>query len=192
MKTIFFLFTEKISLERLGWIINCLNNEDIQDSSQYKYIFYVSGDALYSLQDKRYFEFWVKILNSENIKIVIDSWELSLLGINIQEMKTKFELKLDLTGVSDPLLFWKKLIEDIRIERFDNIFGFLEMRGPYLSRTSVHCLRSLKAAAKHRLKPELYCYLDGIHLGHNCQKPSEFENIGEGLLEVQNLAKKMD
>jgi len=48
----------------------------------------------------------------------------------------------------------------------------------------------LKTAVSHYLKPELYGYLDGVHLGHDSQKPSEFENIGEGLLDLQESAKQ--
>lgn len=196
MNTIFFLFTEKIYLERLHWIKDCLlegDGDEIKKNSP-KIIIYISGDALYSLQDKRYYDLWRQLLLVENIRILVDGWDIKVLGIQLHEelegesSKTKF---IPFFGET-PLAFWKKLIQDSKADNFGDNFGFLEMRGPYISRTSVHCLRALKGAIENDLSPELYGYLDGVHLGHDCQKPSEFENIGENLLEVQYLAKERE
>ena len=47
---------------------------------------------------------------------------------------------------------------------------------------------------KERLSAELYAYLDGIHLGHHGQRPTDAENIGEGLtaLNEQATAARLD
>ncbi len=208
---IYFLFMEKIPLERLKWIKDCIyeslnlpvpkegikNKENIDNEVR----FFLSGDSLFSLLDKRYQEIWTSIFNNSSIRCVLDSEELDLLGLEIQKIKKQFQspnitigsnLYKNCENVKDCEDFWYKLIETINARQFSKRLGFLELRGPYMSRTSVKALRLLEGAIMHQLNPQLFTYLDGIHLGHLEQHPSEFENIGEGLLSLSENVRKQN
>ncbi|TFG05426.1 MAG: hypothetical protein EU539_09370 [Promethearchaeota archaeon] len=77
-------------------------------------------------------------------------------------------------------------MEKINAKKYGDNFGILELKGPYMSRTSVHILRALRTSINEDLSPELYAYLDGVHLGHDSQRPSEFENIANGLIKLKH------
>jgi tRNA 2-thiouridine synthesizing protein C len=62
--------------------------------------------------------------------------------------------------------------------------GVLQVESPYQHRSSVMALRTLRAAQQAGMTPELYLYMDGLHMGHVRQSPSEFENILAGITEV--------
>ena len=40
------------------------------------------------------------------------------------------------------------------------------------------------------MSPELYAYLDGIHVTHINQNPDEFKGVGAGLQEIDGFARK--
>ena len=169
----------------------CLNNRNTIPIP-FQVNFYLTGDALFTLYDMRYHKLWRELLALNIINITIDSWDCELLGLNgieNNDLILDSEEYITFTN-SSPYAFWQHLIEHISAKTWGEYFGFLEMKGPYMSRTNVDLLRALKTALKNDFSVDLYAYLDGIHLGHDCQKPSEFENIGEGLKAIQELAKK--
>jgi len=206
-KEISFLFIEKLSLERLEWLSNCFNNRETEenlygkDSEIFNDIkglkFFLTGDALFSLIDKRYQKHWLRMLSYDSFQYVLDSEEIKLLGLKIEKSLRSFlekwllnndnNLSLKIESKSD---FWDIFIKKIHAKLYGTQLGFLEFRGPYMSRTSVYALRLLKQAIENNLNSELFTYLDGIHLGHLGQKPSEFENIGKKLRHLSQKAKQ--
>ena len=68
--------------------------------------------------------------------------------------------------------------------------GYLHLKSPYMNRASVQALSCLHAALEEGVSADLYAYLDGVHAGHIHQKPSECRNIGEGLEELDGIARK--
>ncbi|MGV9203142.1 MAG: DsrE family protein [Promethearchaeia archaeon] len=191
MYSFFFLFVEKIPIERFNWLKACISSIDkrINISNSLEVNFYLTGDALFSLYDLRYQDIWKKLLATNKVKIIIDFWDLKFLGLDQGKMSILSKNQIIFAN-SNPYGFWNKLINHISVKEWGKDYGFLQMRGPYMSRTTVHLLRALKSALENDLSPELYAYLDGVHIGHDCQRPSEFENIGNGLKKIQELAKK--
>jgi tRNA 2-thiouridine synthesizing protein C len=57
-----------------------------------------------------------------------------------------------------------------------------------MHRSAWYGLRFLSAALADRLAIDLYAYLDGIHIGHTGQAPTEAENIGAGIEELGEWA----
>jgi tRNA 2-thiouridine synthesizing protein C len=57
-----------------------------------------------------------------------------------------------------------------------------------MHRSAWHGLSFLSSAIGERLSAELYAYLDGIHLGHHDQRPTDAENISEGLTALSEKA----
>ncbi|MFX1312600.1 MAG: DsrE family protein [Promethearchaeota archaeon] len=141
--------------------------------------FFLTGDAIFSLIDKRMEIYWKEMLNYSKITCFIDSDELKLHGFDLNKKNMKKVSKVN---------FWEKLITKSNSKNSDNIMGFLQFEGPYMSRNSVHVLKLLKVALLNSFNIHLYSYLDGVHLGHKNQKPSEFENIAKGLIELKNQA----
>jgi tRNA 2-thiouridine synthesizing protein C len=206
---IHFLFTEHIPLERLGWLSksfdkggnsinpNAKNSETNIDISQFG--LFLTGDALFSLIDKRYRPYWKKLISVDNFFCNLDSEEIKLLGLECKERK-KLDIETELNNTeihSNTILqrdsdFWNGLLNSIHNQFNGNRIGLLEFQGPYMSRTTVNALRLLEKAIDYKLDPELYTYLDGIHMGHIGQKPSEYENIGKKLRYLEKKARMND
>lgn len=79
-----------------------------------------------------------------------------------------------------PGSFWPHLVDSLALDPGTPV-GVLHNTGPYMNRDSVHMLALLEAIAGAGGRPELYCYLDGVHLANTGQRPSEFLNVGAGL-----------
>jgi len=87
--------------------------------------------------------------------------------------------------------FWNLIVSDLKQNwNSPEKAAFLLCNSPYMSRTPVYMLKFLKSAVIHDLDPELYAYLDGVHSGHIEQRPSEFENIGDGITALAASAKR--
>jgi len=205
---IYFLFMEKIPLERLKWICQCFS--EITEILKFggreketkvkidKVKFFLSNDALFSLIDRRYQKNWKYLIDTPFIDCILDSEELNLLGFDIDSIINQHpKILVNNTGnhvenqfKEGRINFWDDLINSIHAQNFNERLGFLEFRGPYMSRTSVKMLRLLEEAIKKQLHPQLFTYLDGIHIGHLEQRPSEFENIGKGLLSLKEKVKE--
>jgi tRNA 2-thiouridine synthesizing protein C len=70
--------------------------------------------------------------------------------------------------------------------------GWLQSESPYMHRSAWHGLQFLSAALTDRLAIELYAYLDGVHIGHTGQAPTEAENIGAGIEDLSERASRHD
>jgi tRNA 2-thiouridine synthesizing protein C len=196
-KKIFFLFLNKLSRERLEWLSAILNHFNTQEKSfHYEITFFLSGESLYSLLDERSSYLWSIMLKNPQIKLYIDHKELKIFGLPIKLLQERFSDSIILSpeDLSSDVNFWDLIIENVMKEHFDSRIGLLQNDGPYMHRTSVYSVRLMNAAINRNINTEFYGYLDGVHLGHKGQKPSEFENISQSLLNIKYKAneKKLD
>ncbi len=205
MSSHFFLFDESISPERLNWIEQSLkfffvklHPENLLHSTKDRgavFTIFLTGDALYSLQNPETLQIWEVILSMPSVRIVCDSQELAVRGISVERLRMKnpdqviIHNSLALNGQPS---FWKDVMKLARQHEqpVPSMVGYLHLTSPYMHRSSAALLDCLGAALEAHASVDLYCYLDGVHVGHLGQKPSEFDNIGEGLIELSERAVK--
>ncbi len=199
-----FLFGEPVTPERLSWLAESLkyffvnlHPDALRHPSREKnpfFIFFLTGDALYSLHDEETLPIWDIILALPSVQLVCDREELDLRGLSVASLKMKYPNQIsDQNGRQNsyPRSFWREIIRVWRqLEPGSGTFGYLQLLSPYMNRSSQYSLTCLHAAIEEQMSPELYGYLDGIHVSHINQKPSEFKNIGEGFLEIGEIAWK--
>ena len=159
------------------------------------FTFLVTGDALYSLEAPEAQQVWSVILSLTAVRIVCDRHELELRGISVERLKMKYpDQVIDQNGLAadNQPSFWKDVTGLIRQNRppLPDSIGWLQTESPYMHLSAWYGLRCLSAGLEARLSPELYAYLDGIHMGHTGQSPTESENIGRGLEELHDRATK--
>ncbi len=199
-----FLFGETMTAERLSWLAESLkyffvnlHPDALRHPSRDKnpfFVFFLTGDAVYSLHDEETLPLWDIILSLPSVHLVCDREELDLRGLSVSSLKMKYPNQVfDQNGRQNsyPRSFWREIIRVWRqLEPGSGTFGYLQLSSPYMNRSSQYSLTCLHAAIEEQLSPELYGYLDGIHVSHINQKPAEFKNIGEGLLEIEKIAGK--
>ena len=198
MTSSFFLFCGEVSPERLQWIKGCFPEPDGAERNGPAKIpgtnnvcnLYLTGDALMSLIDARIENGWNTLISNSPVRVIADGDELRLHGLR-DEVCTRYP---DVNVTGDPrsaeeMTFWQSLVKEIHESwtETDKV-AFLLCYSPYMSRTPVYMLRFLKSAVEAGLTPELYTYLDGVHAAHMDQRPSEFENIGEGIVALSTVA----
>jgi tRNA 2-thiouridine synthesizing protein C len=206
MTTHFFLLSAPLTSERLSWIEESLKFYFVQlypETLMHRgktdspiFTFLLTGDALASLEDPETQEFWSVILSLTSVRIICDRQELNLRGISIERLRMKYPDQLvDLNGLSanSQPSFWTDVASLVRQNRppLPDSIGWFQIESPYMHRSAWHGLRLLSSALENRLSIELYAYLDGIHMGHTGQNPTEAENIGRGLEELYDQAGKL-
>jgi tRNA 2-thiouridine synthesizing protein C len=203
MNAHFFLLSSPVPVERLSWIEECLKFFFVQlypetlthrktaDSPLFS--FFLTGDALYSLEDPETLQVWNIILSFTSVRIVCDRQELDLRGIGIGPLRMKYPDQLIDTnspGADGKTSFWKDLAKAARQSKppLPGTAGWFQTGSPYMHRSAWHGIRFLAAALEERLSAELYAYLDGVHIGHLGQRPTDAENISEGLISLNEKA----
>jgi tRNA 2-thiouridine synthesizing protein C len=201
----FFLFGSPLTPERLSWIEECLkyffvklNPENLLHHAKTRdaiFTFLLTGDSLYSLQDPRTLPVWEIILSMPSIKIVCDLRELELRGISVGRLKMKNPdqvIDRNSLALNGQTSFWKDVMKYARQHEqpVPSTIGYLQMESPYMHQSAHAALRFLNAGVEAHASVDLYAYLDGIHLGHIGQNPSESDNIGKGLEEISEKANK--
>jgi tRNA 2-thiouridine synthesizing protein C len=196
MTSHFFLLTGPLGQERLSWIEETLkfffvkmNPENLLQHGKARegiFTFLISGDALYSLQDPETLAIWEIILSLPSIRIICDRREMNLRGISVERLKMKSPDQVidhNSLSINGQTSFWKDVAKIARQHEqpVPSTIGFFQLHSPYMHRSSLYALECLAAATDVQASVELYLYLDGIHMGHLGQNPSEFENIGNGL-----------
>lgn len=204
MSTPFFFFSGEITAERLGWVHSCLGPAEDQGMSNRTpspatgrpVRLFLTGDALMSLADTRTAAGWSALSTDPRVAVIADGDELRLHGL-ASLVSSRFPGIIITGNGTRPETentpgdgnFWHALVEGIRGDGVPgDRAGFLLCHSPYMSRIPVYMLRFLKSAVEAGRVPELYSYLDGVHAAHRDQRPSEFENIGEGILALSNVA----
>lgn len=199
-----FLLGEVLTAERLSWIAGSLkfyfmnlhpdSLRHRSDKENPSFIFFLTGDALYSLIDRDLVLIWEFILSLPLVWIVCDREEMDLRGLSIDSLKMKYPDQIfDKNGrqKSYPRSFWREVTRVCRQhEPESKTFGHLLLTSPYMHRSCQDVLVCLYAATEEQMSPELYAYLDGLHTAHINQKPSEFMNIGQGFSELNDICRK--
>ena len=201
----FFLFGGSLSQERLSWIEECLkfyfvnlNPENLLHHTKTLdsvFVFLLTGDALYSLQDPRTVPLWEIILSMPSVKIVCNLRELELRGISAGRLKMKNPdqvIDRNSLALNGQPSFWKDVMKYARQHEqpVPSTVGYLQTESPYMHQSARAALQFLDAGVEAHASVDLYAYLDGVHLGHTGQNPSESDNIGKGLEEISEKASK--
>lgn len=200
----FFFFSGEIAPERLAWVRSCLMLPGDPEMAAGAYghgsypeiRLFLTGDALMSLADARTAPGWSALASDRRVAIFADREELRLHGL-VHLVSSRFPgiivagngSPLEGGSVPEGVGFWQALVQALPDGGMHaGKAAFLLCHSPYMSRTPVYMLRFLKSAVEAGLTPELYSYLDGVHAAHRDQRPSEFENIGEGILALSTVA----
>lgn len=205
MTSHFYLLGGPLTQERLSWIEESLkfffvklNPENFLHSSKPKdsiFTFLLTGDALYSLQNPQTIPVWEIILSMPSVKIICDLRELELRGISAERLKMKNPDQLidrNSLALDGQPSFWKDVMKFARQHEqpVPSKVGYLQMESPYMHQSAYAALQFLDTGVEDHASVDLYAYLDGIHLGHIGQNPSECENIGSGFEAVSEKAQK--
>lgn len=205
MTSHFYLLGGLLTRERLSWIEESLkfffvklNPENLLHHTKSKdsiFTFLVTGDALYSLQDPQTVPVWEIILSMPSVKIICNMRELELRGISAEPLKMKNPDQIidrNSLALNGQPSFWKDVLKLARQHEqpVPSTVGYLQMESPYMHQSAHAALQYLDAGVEAHASVELYAYLDGIHVGHLGQNPSESENIGTGLDAVNEKAQK--
>ncbi|MDD1718628.1 MAG: DsrE family protein [Methanoregulaceae archaeon] len=201
-----FLLGDALTTERLTWIAGSLkfyfvslHPDALRQAPEGKppyFIFFLTGDALYSLVDRENLPIWEIILGLPQVWIVCDREELDLRGLSVDSLKMKYPGQIfDQNGrqSSYPRSFWREIIRIGRqLEPASLTIGYMLTKSPYMYGSCRNAVDCLHAATEEQLSPELYAYLDGVHALHVNQKPAEFRNIGQGFLDLHEISRKKD
>ncbi len=203
MNAHFFLLSSPVPVERLSWIEECLKFFFVQlypESLTHRktaesplFSFFLTGDALYSLEDPETLQVWNIILSFTSVRIVCDRQELELRGIGIGPLQMKYPdqvIDTNSPGPDNKPSFWKDLAKAARQSKppFPGTAGWFQTGSPYMHRSAWYGLRFIAAALEEQLSAELYAYLDGVHIGHLGQRPTDTESISEGLIALHEQA----
>ena len=204
MSTQFFLLNDTLKPERLGWIEDLLKFYFLKVNPQSflhathdresAFLFFLTGDALYSLQNPETVEIWERFCSLPSIKIVCDQHELSLRGINVEHLKVKNPeviINHNTLALNGRPSFWKDVIKVARQHEqpIPSSIGYLHLVSSYMNHSSEVLLQTLKAIVESHASWDLYCMLDGVHITHQNQNPIEYENIGN---ELENLEERTE
>lgn len=203
MNAHFFLLSSPVPVERLSWIEECLKFFFVQlypetlmhrkTAESPLFTFFLTGDALYSLEDPETLQVWNIILSFTSVRIICDRKELDLRGIGIGPLWMKYPnqvIDTNSSGSDGKSSFWKDLAKAARQSKppLPGTAGWFQTASPYMHRSAWHGISFLSAALEEQLSVELYAYLDGIHIGHSGQRPTDTESISEGLIGLSEQA----
>jgi tRNA 2-thiouridine synthesizing protein C len=203
MTTNLFLLSTTVTPERISWIEECLKFFFVQlypETLMHQqkgeapvFSFLLTGDALYSLDDPETQQVWSIILSLSTVRLICDRQELDLRGISAGQLKMKFPDQVITTnniGSDGRPSFWNDVVSLARQSKhpLPGTVGWLQCESPVMHRSAWYGLRFLSAALSDRLGVELYAYLDGVHIGHTGQAPTESENVGAGIEDLGERA----
>jgi len=203
MNSNFYLFSHPLLPERLSWIEECLKFFFVRlapetlmhqkTTGSTVFSFFLTGDALYSLEDPETLQIWNIILSFSPVRIVCDRKELDLRGVGIGPLRMKFpEQVIDTNscGTDGRPSFWKDLAAAARQAKppLPGTIGWLQTDSPYMNSSAENGISFLSSGLDELLSAELYAYLDGVHVGHHGQQPTDSVNIGEGLVALSDRA----
>lgn len=130
---------------------------------------HVTGDALHAWDDARYRPSIDALIQGRGVRFSLDATEARMRGVHAAGT------------IPD---FWQALVRNVVVDAGFAKAGFLQLLGPYYSRTTVYATRFARACIDAGVTPGMYLYIDGIHLSHAGQAPSEFENAGDGIAAI--------
>lgn len=202
MTSHFLLLSDALTQERLSWTEEVLKYYFIQISPDAlrrvmpekspTFVIFLTGDALYSLFGRETREIWEIILSLPSLAVICDQQDLDLRGLSLESLYVKYpglvSSRKSVPEETHPS-FWCEVIDTARVQAPDEkTIGFLQVQSPYMHRSALYALLCLEAALDRDCDPELYAFLDGIHIGHANQHPTSFRNLGEGLSDLASHA----
>ncbi len=206
MSSHFSLLSSYISGERLTWLEESIRFYILQiypeslmyraDSKSPVLFFFLTGDALASLQNPETEEIWSAILAYPSVRLICDRQELDLRGFSAARLAMKNPgqvVDVNGPGADRKPSFWNDVVELISRNRTSPVpetIGWFEAESPYMHRSPWYGTQLLSAAVENRSPVELYAFLDGIHMGHNGQNPTNSENIAQKLETIAERAGK--
>ena len=187
MSTAAFLFCDFLSPERVRWVAEILESPVRGNGHQGSSTVFLTGDALFSLVDARTRDTWRTLASLPHLRIIADGDELQLQGLKDSGGNGPPGITVPENTGQDS--FWPILSATLNAQwHSPQRAAFLLCNGPYMSRVTVYMVRFLASVHAAGVHPELYTYLDGVHVLHNGQRPSEFENIGRAIAAISGSA----
>ena len=197
-----FFTTDQLTPERLSWLVELLKYysarlypESLHHHPRVQtppFTVFITGDACYSLIDRRCLQYWDILLSLPSFQCICDSKELKLRGISIEPLRIRYPGQILTTGEQNKGTgkeFWNTYFDISGYESVSRSFGVLLLESPYMHRSPVFMIQALETAVMNlNVSPELYLFADGIHSAHRDQKTLEFENIGDSIDELSRYA----
>ena len=124
------------------------------------FTFFVTGDALYSLDDPETQQVWTIILSLSAVQLICDRQELDLRGVTAGQSKMKFPDQVITTNSIGPdgqPSFWNDVVALTRQTKppQPGTVGWLQYESPYMHRSAWYGIRFLSAALVDRLAIDL-------------------------------------
>ncbi|MCA9703959.1 MAG: DsrE family protein [Methanoregulaceae archaeon] len=184
-----FYTTENLTVERFSWITELLKlyftrhyPESLHHNPKTPIIpfsLFLSGDACYSLIDRRCAHNWEILFKLPNIRFFFDTHELMMRGISIEPYERR-----NPDHIISRESFADILLNAALQESKDSAFGFFQVQSPYMHASPFTMVRLFQAAIAKNISPEMYGYMDGVYTMHDGQKPTMCENFGDSLVQV--------
>jgi len=198
-----FLFSTVLTQERLSWIDQALKyytqprkSADSPVASEQGVpgiSIFLTGDALYSLNEAESRHIWASLLSMPGVRIVCNGDALAHRGISLDPLVERFPdqvitLPAGKTGGSTS--FWSEILSAMpdRHPNSPREIGWLLLSSPYMFPSAGDAIQCLSAALTLGYGIGLYGYLDGTHSCHTGQITGDRENIGESLEQLAKLA----
>lgn len=196
-------FSTTLTQERLSWIDQALKHTFHRGNSAEPPVtpvlevpgvtIFLTGDALYSLNEAESRDIWASLLSAPAIRLVCNSDALDHRGIPLDPLTERFPMQvsaLPAEGHKGTPSFWDEVISSAR----DNYppgsrqqVGWLLVSSPYMFPSAGDAIQYLSAALMGACGVSFYGYLDGCHAGHTGQITGDRENTGNAL---EQLAKQ--
>jgi len=196
-------FSTILTQERLSWIDQALKQYIHQGKRAGPPVtpipevpgvtIFLTGDALYSLNDAESRDIWASLLSVPAIRLVCNSDALDHRGISLDPLEERFPEQisaLPVEGHKSTPSFWDKVILSTRDSDPPGTrqqVGWLLLSSPYMFPSAGDAVQCLSAALGRDCGVSLYGYLDGCHAGHTGQITGDRENTGTAL---ERLAKQ--
>lgn len=187
------LLCSTLTHERLAWMAEVLRLHSTKGQEHDEICIYLSGDALYSLNDPDTRQSWSGILSVPGVQIYCDGSAGELRGIVLGQIQEMFPDRLfvipEAPGGKACQPFWENLVSKIREKSQTGVPGicWLESESPYMHGSPSLAICCLSSAVEMGVGAILIGYLDGCHMFHISQNPAECTNAGAA---VEALAQR--
>jgi len=195
-------FSTALSQERLSWIDLALKHS-FQDKgggpagapapAKPDVFVYLTGDALYSLNDTESRLIWASILSLSTIRLVCNTDALEHRGLSLDPLTEYVPNRADgqpAAEKKDGASFWSALISSTlgQCPETRRDIGWLLLSSPYMFPSAEEMIQCFTAALDRGCGVRLFAYLDGCHACHAGQITGDGKNIGEALEELATAA----
>ena len=197
MTTQVLFFSTELTQERLSWIDQALKHYTHQGKSAELPItpvprvpevtVFLTGDALYSLNEVESRHIWTSILSLPAIRLVCNSDSLDHRGIPLYPLAERFPEQISAIPADQHKgtpSFWAEVISathDHHPPGTRQHIGWLLISSSYMFPSAGDAVQCLSAALEFDCGVSLYAYIDGCHACHTGQIARDRENIGDAL-----------